>query len=263
MPASACRAAIDLLPDRVAGLFTAEGVEVAPEDVEVMVSPRRIAVLMKECRASRPLARSPSEGRPSRPPSMPTATHQRRRRLRAGQGRQPADLEVREEPGRRFVYYVTRSESRPTAGLLPEICLKIVRDMYFPKNMRWGYRDLRFSRPVRWLVALWGETVIPFGIAGLTSGRTSHGHRWLGGPVEIARPADYVAAMSVGQGHGGPPRARADDVGGTGAHGRRAGLEVDRSQRQDGRGPFPGGVAHGGEGLFAPASSGAALRGAR
>ena len=90
---------------------------------------------------------------------------------------------MREEAGRRFVYYVTRSESRPTAALLPDICLKIVRDMYFPKNMRWGYRDLRFSRPVRWLVALWGETVIPFGIAGLTSGRTSLGHRWLGGPV--------------------------------------------------------------------------------
>ena len=47
MPASACRAAIDLLPERVAGLFAAEGVEVAPEDVRVLVSPRRIAVLSR------------------------------------------------------------------------------------------------------------------------------------------------------------------------------------------------------------------------
>ena len=46
MPASACRAAIDLLPDRVAGMFASEGVAVAPEDVNVMVSPRRIAVLI-------------------------------------------------------------------------------------------------------------------------------------------------------------------------------------------------------------------------
>ena len=62
----------------------------------------------------------------------------------------------------------------------------MVRDMYFPKNMRWGYRDLRFSRPVRWLVALWGDDVVPFGIAGVAAGRFSRGHRWLGGPVDIA-----------------------------------------------------------------------------
>ncbi len=48
MPASACRAAIDLLPDRVAGMFASEGVAITPEDVKVMVSPRRIAVIMSD-----------------------------------------------------------------------------------------------------------------------------------------------------------------------------------------------------------------------
>jgi glycyl-tRNA synthetase beta chain len=106
-------------------------------------------------------------------------------------------LVVREEGGRRFVYYVTQSESRSTAALLPEICLKTVRDMYFPKNMRWEERGVRFSRPIRWLVALWGDTVIPFGIAGLTSGRVSQGHRWMGGPIEIKRPAEYAEHLAM------------------------------------------------------------------
>ncbi len=197
MPASACRAAIDLLPDRVAALFGAEGVEVSPADVQVMVSPRRIAILIKDV---------PGEQTPreivQRGPAVEAAFDAEGRPTKAAEGFarakgvSAAQLEVREEGGRRFVYYVTRSEARPTAGLLPDICLKIVRDMYFPKNMRWGYRDLRFSRPVRWLVALWGETLIPFGIAGLVSGRTSNGHRWLGGAVDIARPADYAEALS-------------------------------------------------------------------
>ena len=196
MPASACRAAIDLLPDRLSGMFRAEGVEVRPEDVAVMVSPRRIAISIKDV----PGEQAPREIT-QRGPAVEAAFDADGKPTKAAEGFarakgiRAAELEIREESGRRFVYYITRSESKPTAGLLPEICLKTVRDMYFPKNMRWGYRDLRFSRPVRWLVALWGEDVIPFGIAGLTSGRTSHGHRSLGGAVEIARPADYLDAM--------------------------------------------------------------------
>ncbi len=199
MPASACRAAIDLLPDRVAGLFGAEGVEVDRDDIQVMVSPRRIAVLIPNV----PGDQTPREV-VQRGPACEAAFDAEGRPTKAAEGFARAkgvsagDLEVREEAGRKFVYYVTRSEARATAELLPEICLRIVRDMYFPKNMRWGYRDLRFSRPVRWLVALWGETVIPFEIAGLVSGRTSCSHRWLGGEVDIARPADYVETLRSG-----------------------------------------------------------------
>jgi glycyl-tRNA synthetase len=196
MPASACRSAIDLLPQRVAGLFTAEGVDVAAENVEVMVSPRRIAILIKGV----PGEQAPREIA-QRGPGVEAAFDAEGRPTKAAEGFARAkgveakDLEVREDSGRRFVYFVARTESRATSELLPDICLKIVRDMYFPKNMRWGYRDLRFSRPVRWLVALWGETVIPFGIAGLESGRKSLGHRWLGGPVDITKPADYVGQL--------------------------------------------------------------------
>jgi glycyl-tRNA synthetase len=196
MPASACRAAIDLLPERVAGMFSSEGIAVAPADVKVMVSPRRIAVMM----AGVPGEQAPREI-VQRGPAYEAAFDAEGKPTKAcegfarAKGVTPAQLEVREEAGRRFVYYVTCAESRPTSALLPDICLKVVRDMYFPKNMRWGYRDLRFSRPVRWLVALWGDTVIPFGIAGLTSGRTSKGHRWLGGTVQINKPRDYVEAM--------------------------------------------------------------------
>jgi len=196
MPASACRAAIDLLPERVVGLFSGEGVEVAADDVQVMVSPRRIAILVRDV----PGQQVPREI-VQRGPAFEAAFDAEGNPTKAAEGfarakgATAADLEVREEAGRRFVYYVTQSESRPTTALLPEICFKIVRDMYFPKNMRWGYRDLRFSRPVRWLVALWGDTVVPFGIAGLVSGRTSKGHRWLGGAVDVVSPGDYVEAM--------------------------------------------------------------------
>ena len=157
----------------------------------------------------------------------------------------PADLEVREEAGRRFVYYVTRSESRPTAALLPDICLKIVRDMYFPKNMRWGYRDLRFSRPDP--------------LAGGPVGRHGHPvrHRradlgpdqpratagWAGRWRSPSRATTWRPCGRAGGGRGSPG-AGAAHLGRTGAGGRRAGPEGDRSGRQDGRGAVPGGEAH-------------------
>ncbi|MBC7294487.1 MAG: glycine--tRNA ligase subunit beta, partial [Thermoleophilia bacterium] len=190
MPASACRAVIDLLPERVVGLFAAEGIDLARDSVRVMVSPRRIALMIRDV----PGEQTPREV-VQRGPAFESAFDAEGRPTKAAEGFARAkgvtvaDLQVREENGRRFVYYVTRSESRPTAELLPELCEKIVRDMYFPKNMRWGPRDLRFSRPIRWLVGLWGQMVIPFSVGDLQSGRTSYGHRWLGGPVELQQPA--------------------------------------------------------------------------
>ena len=121
MPASACRAAIDLLPERVAGMFAAEGVAVTPDDVKVMVSPRRIAVLISQrTRASRLLGRSCSEG-----PAFEAAFDAEGKPTKAcegfarAKGIAPADLEVREEAGRKFVYYVTRSEAGPRPRCCP------------------------------------------------------------------------------------------------------------------------------------------------
>jgi glycyl-tRNA synthetase beta chain len=196
LPSSACHAVLELLPERVLSLFTAEDVLVEAAQVGVMVSPRRIAVMVSDV----PEEQTPREV-VQRGPAVEAAFDASGEPTPAAlgfaraKGVTPADLVVRSEGGRSFVYFVSVSEARSTAELLPGICLKLVRDMYFPKNMRWGFKDLRFSRPMRWLVALYGTQVVPFGIAGVESGRASRGHRWLGAPVEIAEPALYVEAM--------------------------------------------------------------------
>ncbi|MCL5942694.1 MAG: glycine--tRNA ligase subunit beta [Actinobacteria bacterium] len=196
IPASACTAVLELLPGRVTGLFVADDIDVDPEAVRVLVSPRRIAVLAADV----PETQTPRENL-QRGPAAEVAFDAAGRPTAAAQGFARAKgvpveaLQVREENGRRFVFAVSRSEGRATAELLPDICVKIVRDMYFPKNMRWGSRDLRFSRPVRWLVSLYGEELVPFSVAGVAAERVSRGHRWLGRPVEITAPSAYVEAL--------------------------------------------------------------------
>ncbi len=196
LPSSACAAVLRLLPERAAGLFAAADIDLAPGSLRVMVSPRRIAVLVE----AMPEMQSPRENA-QRGPSVeaafdaqgvatPAAAGFARARGVAVEG-----LQVREENGRSFVFAVSRSGGLPTSELLPEICSKLVREMYFPKNMRWGSKDLRFSRPMRWLVALFGDDVVPFEVAGVGSGRATRGHRWLGTDVQVASPAFYVETM--------------------------------------------------------------------
>jgi glycyl-tRNA synthetase beta chain len=63
--------------------------------------------------------------------------------------------------------------------ILPEILQKIVLSLHFPKSMRWGTGDLRFVRPIHWILAVFDNEVIPFEVDGIKSGNVTHGHRFL------------------------------------------------------------------------------------
>lgn len=113
-----------------------------------------------------------------------------------GQGIEPGAVQTKEIKGVAYVYAQKLIAGRPTAELLPEMLGEIVHKLYFPKPMRWGFNEMRFARPIRWLVLIWGDEfanqVLPLEIAGLKAGRTTRGHRFLGHEgVEIKSPAAY------------------------------------------------------------------------
>ena len=81
-------------------------------------------------------------------------------------------LEIRQEGAGRYVYAVVRREGQPTIDVLPDALSGLVAGIKFGKTMRWNSTNVAFSRPVRWLVSLYGETVVPFSYAGLTAGKT-------------------------------------------------------------------------------------------
>jgi glycyl-tRNA synthetase beta chain len=81
---------------------------------------------------------------------------------------------------------------RPAAEVLAEILPRLVGEIPFPKTMRWGSGQFRFARPIHWLLALLDEEVIPFELAGITSGRTTRGHRFMAPePIELASAREY------------------------------------------------------------------------
>ena len=68
-------------------------------------------------------------------------------------------------------------------------------DLKFPTMMRWGTNDFQYVRPIRWIVAMLDDQVIPFKILNIESGNVSQGHRFLGKPVELKSADDYVEAL--------------------------------------------------------------------
>ncbi|GAB6158089.1 glycine--tRNA ligase subunit beta [Desulfotomaculum varum] len=106
------------------------------------------------------------------------------------------DLVVRHIGQVEYLYALKQEEGRPAAQVLSDICPALVTGLHFPKPMRWGSGELRFARPIRWLLALFGQEVVPFELAGLTADRFTYGHRFLsGGPLEVLNPADYFAKI--------------------------------------------------------------------
>lgn len=100
-----------------------------------------------------------------------------------GKGVDPSSLVV--EDG--YVYARTHTPSVNVATLLSSVLDKIIRGLSWPRSQRWGTQTEYFTRPVRWLVALFGSEVIDFAFAGLTAGRTTRGHRFLApGPFEVS-----------------------------------------------------------------------------
>lgn len=114
-----------------------------------------------------------------------------------GKGVDPSSLVV--EDG--YVYARTHTPSVNVASLLSSVLNKIIHGLSWPRSQRWGVQSEYFTRPVRWIVALFGNEVIDFTFAGLVAGRTTYGHRFLApGPFEVADAdslVDVVRSASV------------------------------------------------------------------
>ncbi|UCF29945.1 MAG: glycine--tRNA ligase subunit beta [bacterium] len=109
-----------------------------------------------------------------------------------GQGITVKDLKTVQTPKGEYVAAVKKEASQPTAEILPAIMPRIITSLHFPKMQRWGYLNLRFPRPIRWLLCLFGSDVVPFDLEGIESGRMMTGHRFMApGPFEIKDVKDY------------------------------------------------------------------------
>ena len=107
-------------------------------------------------------------------------------------------LERREVDGVEYVFASRHVDAQRTAELLPGVLRGVIEGISWPKSCRWGTTREVFTRPVRWIVALLGDEVVPVEFAGLTAGNLTWGHRFLApGPHEVPTADELVSVVEA------------------------------------------------------------------
>ncbi|GAB4374034.1 MAG: glycine--tRNA ligase subunit beta [Elainellaceae cyanobacterium] len=172
----------------------------APESVEVYGTPRRLALLIHGLPAQQADREEEFKGPPAQSAFKEGKPTKAAEGFARSRGVNVADLEIRSTDKGDFVFVQQKIPGRPTTEILTELVPEWILGLEGKRFMRWGDGDLRFPRPIRWLVTLIDDAVLPItlvnGSETCTSDRLSQGHRILHpDPISIANASDYVETL--------------------------------------------------------------------
>ena len=111
-----------------------------------------------------------------------------------GQGIAVGDLEIVTTEKGEYICARKKIAGVNTNSLLPDILKKLITSIPFKKSMRWSDLDIRFARPIHWILAIYGDEIIPFVVGNISSGDRSYGHRFMSSKsFKVKNLKDYVA----------------------------------------------------------------------
>lgn len=107
-----------------------------------------------------------------------------------GQGVTVEDITFKNIKGTDYVYVHKLIRGKKTKAILPEI-KDVIKSINFPTMMKWANFDFKYVRPIRWMVSILDDEVLPFKILDVEAGKATRGHRFLGHDVEIKNAGEY------------------------------------------------------------------------
>ncbi|HEY3346327.1 MAG TPA: glycine--tRNA ligase subunit beta, partial [Nitrospirota bacterium] len=110
-----------------------------------------------------------------------------------GQGVDVDKLAVKMTEKGEYLCAVVEEKGAPSGQVLAELLPKLILSLPFPKSMRWADRDIRFARPIHWILALFGGEVVHFEVDGIKSGNLTRGHRFMSPGAFMVK--DYESYM--------------------------------------------------------------------
>ena len=187
LPAGDLDAVLEQLQNRIPRWL--DELRLAHGEVRVLGTPRRLVVQVADLAPHQPdqqqVVKGPPADRAFDSLGQPTKAAEGFAR---GKGLTVDDLQISEIDGGRYVTAVVFSAGRPAPEVLSQALPGLIGALRFDKSMRWNASNVPFSRPVRWLLALYGDQVLPFTFAGIASGNTTRGLRF--DPAETLQVAD-------------------------------------------------------------------------
>lgn len=198
MPARAVDEGIDSLKEKAPKAF--EAARMAFESVEVFGSPRRLALLVRSLSESQSKMVEEIKGPPAKVALDGNgAFTQAAYGFAKSQRVDEKQLTIKETENGSYLFATIERSGGETKGLLPGILLDLLQGINFSKSMRWGRSQIRFSRPIKWLLAVFGSDLIPLELDNIPVSDSSYGHRFLHpGPIRIDDPANYLDLLRSG-----------------------------------------------------------------
>ncbi|EOC99884.1 glycine--tRNA ligase subunit beta [Caldisalinibacter kiritimatiensis] len=163
------------------------------EDIKVYATPRRLVLLAEGISEKQEdlqeLAKGPSKRIAFDEDGNPTKALLGFAR---GQGVDPSEVVIKEYKGEEYVYAHKLEKGRLVKEVLEDTIPEIIKSINFPKSMRWGGKNFRFARPIRWIVSLFNDQVLSFDLEGIKCSNITKGHRFLGSSsIEINEVNEY------------------------------------------------------------------------
>ncbi|MCM3215342.1 glycine--tRNA ligase subunit beta [Niallia taxi] len=193
MPARFVTSSMNSLKEKVEAWLNEKQLQF--DAIEAFSTPRRLAILVSQADEAQKDIEEEAKG-----PAKKIALDEKGEWSKAaagftrGQGATVEDIYFKEINGVEYAHVKKFIKGQATIDLLPAL-KDIILSLTFPKNMRWANNDLRYIRPIKWIVALFGDTVVPFSITGVETDRKSLGHRFLGGEISFTQPSNYKEAL--------------------------------------------------------------------
>lgn len=193
MPAHVVTPSINQLRDRVADYLKEQ--RISFNQIQEYATPRRLALLITGLDDKQPDIDESVKG-PAKKIAQDADGNWTKAAIgfSRGQGASVEDIEFKDVKGVEYVFVEKHIAGKPVAEVLKGLP-DVITAMTFPTLMKWGYNNLQFIRPIRWLVSLLNDQVVPFKILDVEAGRTTRGHRFLGHDVTLKKASDYVDAL--------------------------------------------------------------------
>lgn len=168
--------------------------------IRVLGTPRRLALVIPGIPDKQPDRRETVMGPPASAGLKPDGSFSPAAEgFAKKQGATTDAIRVVETPKGKYIAVEVAETGKSASEVLPELLATLCQRITFPKAMRWGEGEHAFGRPIHWIIALHGDTVVPFSFAGITSGRSTRGHRFLAARTfDVQSSADYVDKLREG-----------------------------------------------------------------
>jgi len=187
--------AIDMMQKLTNDVFVKNSIE--HSDIQCFATPRRMIVSVSITDDMQKTTTVEVSGPPARAAfdkdGKPTKAAEG---FAKAQGVNVHELKVKDTPKGQYIVAVKETKGAKVSKILPLVVPEIIKRLHFPKNMRWGHHTIRFVRPIRWILCLYGSSVVRFEIDGIKSSRYTFGHRLLAPRrISIKTPTEFEKVL--------------------------------------------------------------------